>query len=97
MAVHAEPVSQKMRSLMHVRIGNFPPNSRAVLTCYMYSELSYEHLTESYVYRLPLTYIPHYLIGNHHPNVSVDHAKEDVEMKVDGDGKIEQPKFNSTS
>jgi hypothetical protein len=37
MAVKAAYVHQKVRDLIKVDIGNFPPNSRAILTCFMYT------------------------------------------------------------
>ena len=50
------------RELIKVQLGNFPPNSRATLICHMYGELTYEALMEAYAFRMPLTYVPKYLL-----------------------------------
>ena len=62
-AVLASHASSKSTGLMRVKIGNFPPNSVAIITCFMYSELTYER-PKGYVFRLPLTYVPKYMLGN---------------------------------
>ena len=64
MAVLASHATKNNRTLIKVQLGNFPPNSRAVLTCQMFGELTYEKLMEAFNFRLPLTYVPRYLLGN---------------------------------
>ena len=63
MAVLATHAS-KSRELIKVQLGNFPPNSQATLICDMFGELEYEKLMEAFCFRLPLTYVPKYLLGN---------------------------------
>ena len=41
-------------------MGNFPPKSRAVLTCKMSGALDRE--AGRHVFRLPLTYVPQYVL-----------------------------------
>lgn len=59
LATHA---SVNSRELIKVQLGNFPPNTRATLTCMMFGELTYEKLMQSFMFRLPLTYVPKYLL-----------------------------------
>ena len=44
---------------MRIKIGNFPPNSKATLTVLMYSQLEEE--LGDYSFKLPLKYIPKYV------------------------------------
>ena len=62
MAVLGQYVAGKTRSMIKVQMGNFPPKTRAVLTCFMYTALTIED--ESTCFRLPLCYIPKYLLQN---------------------------------
>lgn len=72
LATHAV---ENSRSLMKVQLGNFPPNSRAKVICNMFGELTYESLMEAFCFRLPLTYVPKYLLGN---NGGMSDEKQEV-------------------
>ena len=85
MAVLAESVTREKRNLIRVRMGNFPPRSRAVLTCFMYSELKFDAYSNCFVYRLPLTFVPVYLFGNVHPGEALPvFTDKDLELEFDG-------------
>jgi len=62
MATHA---SSHDHTLIKINMGNFPPRSKAIITCFMYSKLDIED--ESCCFRFPMTYVPKYLFGNN-PN-----------------------------
>ena len=59
MAVKAQYVTHKMRDLIRVDMGNFPPNSKATLTCHMNTHLKVED--GSSVFRLLMCYVPKYM------------------------------------
>ena len=65
MAVIAKTVTRKSRNLIRVQMGNFPQNSRAVLTCSMFHKLPL--IGDHFQFRLPLNYIPPYLRGEEVP------------------------------
>jgi len=62
MAILSTFATKNARTLVRVNLGNFPPNTKATLTCFMYSQLKLEN--ENFCFRLPLCYIPQYLFGN---------------------------------
>ncbi|CDW72317.1 UNKNOWN [Stylonychia lemnae] len=47
------------RNLVRINIGNFPPNSEAILKLKFYTTLSIQDL--SYCFRLPMSYVPKYI------------------------------------
>jgi len=49
------------RGQIKINLGNFPKNHKAVVTCFMYTQLAKEG--SSFNFRLPLTYIPQYLLS----------------------------------
>mmetsp|Transcript_643 Transcript_643/g.747 ORF Transcript_643/g.747 Transcript_643/m.747 type:complete len:127 (+) Transcript_643:469-849(+) len=55
-AVLAQTVSRKKKSLIRVNMGNFPPRSKATLTCVMYASTMSEG--DLRTFRLPLCFIP---------------------------------------
>jgi len=59
LATHAAPHDS---TLIKINMGSFPPRSKAILTCFMYSTLDSED--GSYCFRFPMAYIPKYLFGN---------------------------------
>lgn len=52
------------KSMIKIQLGNFPPNSRAKLTCHMFGELTYNSAMQAFNFRLPLTYVPKYLLSS---------------------------------
>ena len=66
MAVKATFVDTKVRDLIKIDIGNFPINSKAKLTCFMYTNL--QVVDKNVTFMLPLCYIPKYMDLNHHQN-----------------------------
>ena len=55
MAVLAQHVTVNKKSVISCNLGNFPPNSKATLTCFMSTQLPVN--TEGFAFRLPLCFI----------------------------------------
>eukprot|EP00347_Sterkiella_histriomuscorum_P017977 403347255 len=51
--------TKTQRDMVRVVIGNFPPNSSAVVKCFFHSKLDIEDI--SYCLRLPMSYVPRYM------------------------------------
>ena len=67
MAVMAQTVTVKRKNLIRVNLGNFPPKSKAKLTCIMFSSLDLnlkQPGKTSRSFRLPLCFVPEYIFGN---------------------------------
>lgn len=60
MPVMAKYTGKRSMRKISFHLGNFPPRSKAVLTCFMSAELERE--AGYHVFRLPLTYVPQYVI-----------------------------------
>ena len=52
-------INKAHRDMVRISVGNFPPQSTAVLTLFYYQHLSFEDV--SYCLRIPTTYIPKYV------------------------------------
>ena len=55
MPVLTQYITTNKRSMITCNMGNFPPNSRATLTCFMTAQL--ENDCDRFSLRLPLTFI----------------------------------------
>lgn len=51
--------TKTQRDMVRVSLGNFPPQSRAVVRVYYYQNMDIEDL--SYCLRIPMSYIPRYM------------------------------------
>jgi hypothetical protein len=62
MPVMASYAATNRRNMLKVQMGNFPAMSKAQLKCFMVAQLPVED--GCYCFKLPLCYIPEYMVGN---------------------------------
>lgn len=85
--------SKQMRKISF-HLGNFPPKSKAILTCHMSGRLDSEE--GNHVFRLPLTYVPQYVIDKASPQLPKAESGRPDQYCVDAQVDSQQIKESNT-